>query len=54
VLRLDLLGFKSDGAAECVEILDDALIKAIDPGSVSGLQAGIAANGSEKAGGNGA
>jgi hypothetical protein len=44
-------GFDADGADAFVEVVDDALVEAIELGLVFGLQAGIGADGTEKASG---
>ena len=49
VLGLDSRSFEADRADERVEIVDNALIKAIELGSVFGLQASITSDGAEKA-----
>ena len=43
-------GFEADGSDEGVEIVDDALIQAIELGSPLGLESGICFDGAEKTG----
>ena len=44
-------GFEADGAHERVEVVDDALIEAIELSSLLLVDSGICADGAEKAGG---
>jgi len=48
-LRVVSRGFEADGADEGVEIVDDALIEAIELGSPLGFEPGICFDGTEKA-----
>ena len=49
VLGLDSRSFEADRADERVEIVDNALIEAVELGSLFGLQASITSDGAEKA-----
>jgi hypothetical protein len=47
-------GFEADGLDELVEIIDDALVEAVELRSVLALEAGIGLEGREEAGSRGA